>query len=123
MSSSHWSVKIWKPPNTSSTRSKNYMCVNVSKKFLIANFCGLKYFYAFIVKLQCTCTLIIIIFRWFPEVQNIFYNGNKRKQVPFTQLDAYFEGSAVLMTNLLRELALDSIDEYETVFCPQPVSL
>ncbi|XP_019854285.1 PREDICTED: dynein heavy chain 7, axonemal-like [Amphimedon queenslandica] len=58
--------------------------------------------------------------KWFPEVQNIFYNGNKRKQVPFAHLDAYFESGAVLMTNLLRELTLDSITEYEGIFCSKP---
>ena len=63
-----------------------------------------------------------IIIRWFPEVQNFFYHGNKRKQIPFTQLDPFFESSAVLMTNLLRELALDSITEYQQVFCPPQVN-
>ena len=65
--------------------------------------------------------IIIIQCRWFPEVQNVFYNGNKRKQIPLAQLDQFFESSAVLMTNLLRELALNSILEYEQVFCPPEV--
>lgn len=60
--------------------------------------------------------------RWFSEVQNMFYNANKRKQIPFTQLGSFFESAAVLMTNLLRELALDSIAEYQGVFCPYPVN-
>ena len=59
--------------------------------------------------------------RWFPEVQNLFYHGNKKKQIPLVQLDQFFESSAVLMTNLLRELALDSIAEYEQVLCPAKV--
>lgn len=66
--------------------------------------------------------MIYCLVRWFPEVQNIFYHGNKRKQIPFAKLDSFFESAAVLMTNLLRELALDSINEYERVFCPLPVS-
>ena len=64
---------------------------------------------------------IIIQCRWFPEVQNVFYNGNKKKQIPLAQLDQFFESSAVLMTNMLRELALNSILEYEQVFCPPEV--
>ena len=59
--------------------------------------------------------------RWFPEVQNIFYHGNKRKLIPLGQLDSFFHSVAVLMTNQLRELALDSIQEYKLVFCPPKV--
>lgn len=57
-------------------------------------------------------------FRWFPEVQNIFYHGNKRKLIPLGQLESFFRSVAVLMTNLLRELVLDSIKDYQQIFCP-----
>lgn len=60
----------------------------------------------------------MIFFRWFPEVQNIFYLGNKRKLIPLGQLESFFSSVAVLMTNLLRELAMDSIKDYLQIFCP-----
>ena len=56
--------------------------------------------------------------RWFPEVQNIFYYGNKRKLIPLGQLESFFRSVAVLMTHLLRELVLDSIKDYHHIFCP-----
>lgn len=63
--------------------------------------------------------------RWFPEVQNIYYQGNKRKQVPSNQnakrLEAFFNAAAVLMTNQLQTLALSSIDDYTKLFCPPEV--
>lgn len=74
--------------------------------------------YQQLVSKDMETTKVILLKRWFPEVQNVFYNGNKRKQIPLAQLDQFFESSAVLMTNLLRELALNSILEYEQVFCP-----
>lgn len=61
---------------------------------------------------------LTLIFRWFPEVQNIFYQGNKRKLIPLGRLEDFFNSVAVLMTNLLRELALNSIRDYLYVFCP-----
>ena len=54
-------------------------------------------------------------------MQNIFYHGNKRKWIPLGQLDKFFSSVAVLMTNQLRELALDSIEDYKRVFCPPQV--
>ena len=63
--------------------------------------------------------------RWFPEVQNIYYQGNKRKQVPSNQnakrLESFFNAAAVLMTNQLQMLALNSIDDFTKLFCPPPV--
>ncbi|KXJ28065.1 dynein heavy chain 7, axonemal [Exaiptasia diaphana] len=60
--------------------------------------------------------------KWFPEVQNIYYQGNKRKQVPSNQnakrLEAFFNAAAVLMTNQLQTLALSSIEDYTRLFCP-----
>jgi len=59
--------------------------------------------------------------RWLPEVQNIFYHGNKRKQIPLGRLEDFFNAAATLMTTLLRELALNSIADYLHTFCPAQV--
>ncbi|EDO45806.1 predicted protein [Nematostella vectensis] len=65
--------------------------------------------------------------RWFPEVQNIYYQGNKRKQVPSNQnakrLEAFFNSASVLMTNQLQMLALNSISDYTELFCPPSSSI
>jgi dynein heavy chain len=65
-------------------------------------------------------------FRWFPEVQNIYYQGNKRKLVPSNQnsrrLEAFFTAASVLMTNQLQSLALLSIQDYTSLFCPPQVN-
>ena len=69
----------------------------------------------------------IFLQRWFPEVQNIYYQGNKRKQVPSNQnakrLESFFNAAAVLMTNQLQMLALNSVDDFTKLFCPPAVSL
>ncbi|ETE66939.1 Dynein heavy chain 7, axonemal, partial [Ophiophagus hannah] len=53
---------------------------------------------------------------WFPEVQNIYYQGNKRKQVPTNassaQLEAFFNCAAALMTQQLQSLALNSMEDF-----------
>ncbi|XP_028408947.1 dynein heavy chain 7, axonemal-like [Dendronephthya gigantea] len=63
-----------------------------------------------------------LIKKWFPEVQNIYYQGNKRKLVPSNQnsrrLEAFFTAASVLMTNQLQSLALLSIHDYTSLFCP-----
>lgn len=67
------------------------------------------------------------VFRWFPEVQTIFYQGNKRKQVPSNQeqekLESFFNCAATLMTENLQQLTLHSIDDYTDLLCQPPVSL
>lgn len=54
--------------------------------------------------------------KWFPEVQNIFYQNNKRKLVPSNhnphKFEAFFNCAATLMTEELQNLALDSITDY-----------
>ncbi|XP_075466156.1 dynein axonemal heavy chain 7 [Ascaphus truei] len=54
--------------------------------------------------------------KWFPEVQNIYYQGNKRKQVPsnsnYSKLESFFNCAAALMTRQLQSLALDSMQDY-----------
>ena len=57
-------------------------------------------------------------------MQNIFYQGNKRKLLPGTQqrkrLTAFFNSAAILMSNQLQSLALSSLNEFESML--QPVS-
>ena len=59
--------------------------------------------------------------RWVPALKNIFLLGNKRKQIPPDHMEAFFSGVAVVMTNQLREMTLDSINDYLHVFCPVKV--
>ena len=63
----------------------------------------------------------LCVCRWLPALQNIFFLGNKRKQIPLHHLDAFFDGVAVVMTNQLREMTLASISDYMHVFCPVKV--
>ena len=51
-------------------------------------------------------------------MQNIFYLGNKRKMVPLddSHLERFFDSVSVLMSNILRQLALDSIADYSELF-------
>ena len=76
---------------------------------------------------QDNIKIFVILCRWFPEVQNIYYQGNKRKQVPSNQnakrLESFFNAAAVLMTNQLQMLALNSIDDFTKLFCPPAVSV
>ena len=51
-------------------------------------------------------------------MQNIFYHGNKKKQIPLNHLDGFFNCVSVLMSAQLRSLALESIQDYVEVFCP-----
>ena len=52
----------------------------------------------------------LVFCRWFLEVQNIYYNGNKRKLLPKSNqpqlLESYFNCAATLMTSQLQTLAL-----------------
>ncbi|KAH0621601.1 hypothetical protein JD844_023099 [Phrynosoma platyrhinos] len=55
-------------------------------------------------------------FLWFPEVQNIYYQGNKKKQVPTNassaKLESFFNCAAALMTQQLQSLALLSMQDF-----------
>ncbi|XP_066544073.1 dynein axonemal heavy chain 7 isoform X2 [Amia ocellicauda] len=61
--------------------------------------------------------------KWFPEVQQIYYQGNKRKLVPsnsnITRLQSFFDCAAVLMTEQLQSLVLESLQDY-TELIAQP---
>ena len=65
-------------------------------------------------------------FRWFPEIQNIYYQGNKRKQVPSHQneekLKSFFNCAATLMTEQLQNLCLHSIEDFANLIAQPPVS-
>jgi hypothetical protein len=67
-----------------------------------------------------------VVFRWFPEVQNIFYQGNKRKQVPSNhdqdKLESFFNCAATEMTEQLQNLALHSIKDYTDLLVQPEVS-
>ncbi|XP_069790708.1 dynein axonemal heavy chain 7 isoform X6 [Narcine bancroftii] len=65
--------------------------------------------------------------KWFPEVQKIYYLGNKRKQVPSgtdrAKLLTFFDCAATLMTSQLQNLMLDSIQDYTDLIVQQPDSI
>ncbi|KAM6332812.1 dynein axonemal heavy chain 7 [Podargus strigoides] len=54
--------------------------------------------------------------KWLPEVQKIFYQGSKQKQVPsianVTKLESFFSCAAALMTRQLQHLLLHSIQDF-----------
>ncbi|XP_072835621.2 dynein axonemal heavy chain 7 isoform X1 [Pogona vitticeps] len=64
--------------------------------------------------------------KWFPEVQNIYYQGNKRKQVPTNassaKLEAFFNCAAALMTQQLQSLALVSMQDFTNLIVQPPKS-
>ncbi|XP_051046156.1 dynein axonemal heavy chain 7 [Phodopus roborovskii] len=53
---------------------------------------------------------------WFPEVQNIYYQGNKKKQLPTgdssAKLESFFNCAATLMTLQLQDLTLVSMQDF-----------
>ena len=64
--------------------------------------------------------------KWFVEIQNIFYQGNKRKLVPSSaepaKQKAFFDSVACLMTSNLQMLCLNSLDDYVSLFVPPRTS-
>ncbi|XP_053328214.1 dynein axonemal heavy chain 7 [Spea bombifrons] len=52
--------------------------------------------------------------KWFPEIQNIYYQGNKKKHIPANnkKLESFFNCAATLMTEQLQSLALVSMKDY-----------
>ena len=57
--------------------------------------------------------------RWFPEVQNIFYQHNRKSQtlqsMKRNQLQSFFNSTATLMTEELQGLAVDTIGDYKKI--------
>ena len=64
------------------------------------------------------------VIRWSPEVQNIFYRGNKRNLLPGSRdkLEHFFNCAATLMTRHLQNLALDFAADYIDLLIQPPVS-
>nr|CAH8829193.1 unnamed protein product [Trichobilharzia regenti] len=64
--------------------------------------------------------------KWLNEIQNIFYQGNKRKLVPThdepAKLEAYYRCAATLMTENLQNLGLSSMSDYKDLVCHPPIS-
>lgn len=64
--------------------------------------------------------------KWLNEVQNIFYQGNKKKLVPSNhdpvKLESFFNSAATLMTKQLQELGLNSMSDYTDLLCQPEVS-
>lgn len=67
-----------------------------------------------------------VLSRWFPEVQNIYYQGNKKKQLPTgdssAKLDSFFNCAATLMTLQLQDLTLVSMQDFTDLIAQPPVS-
>jgi hypothetical protein len=65
-------------------------------------------------------------YRWVPEVQNILYQGNKRKLVPSNRdqikLEHFFQCAGTMMTQQLQNLALDSAADFIDLLIQPPVS-
>jgi dynein heavy chain len=64
--------------------------------------------------------------KWFVEVQNIFYQGNKRKLVPSTsepqRQKSFYDCAACVMTSNLQSLCINSLDDYKYLFTLVPKS-
>lgn len=60
-------------------------------------------------------------------MQNIFYQGNKRKLVPSSsepqKQKSFFDCVGALMTANLQSLCLNSLDDYISLYCPLPTSI
>ncbi|XP_070694441.1 dynein axonemal heavy chain 7 [Pempheris klunzingeri] len=68
----------------------------------------------------------ILLKNWVPVVQNIFYQGSRRKQVPASsnvaKLQSFFNCAAALMTSQLQSLAIDSMRDYTHLLSQDPQS-
>ncbi|XP_006082785.1 LOW QUALITY PROTEIN: dynein heavy chain 7, axonemal [Myotis lucifugus] len=64
---------------------------------------------------------------WFPEVQNIYYQGNKKKQLPTgessAKLESFFNCAAALMTLQLQDLTLASMQDFTDLVAQPPDSV
>ncbi|XP_006878990.1 PREDICTED: dynein heavy chain 7, axonemal [Elephantulus edwardii] len=58
----------------------------------------------------------VLLKTWLPEVQNIYYQGSKKKQLPTgdssAKLESFFNCAATLMTLQLQELTLVSMQDF-----------
>ena len=69
--------------------------------------------------------MALTVTRWAAEVQNIFYQANKRNLYPTSQdeLQHFFNCAATLMTKLLQNLALDSVADFVDLLIQPPVNV
>ncbi|KAI1899404.1 hypothetical protein AGOR_G00061430 [Albula goreensis] len=81
-------------------------------------------FFEQVIRRQIICTQEILLKKWFLDVQQIYYVGNKRKLVPSIhtpcKLQSFFNCAATLMTQHLQSLALESIDDYTRLIIKEP---
>lgn len=60
-------------------------------------------------------------------MQNIYYQGNKKKQLPTgessAKLDSFFNCAAMLMTLQLQDLTLVSMQDFTDLIAQPPVSV
>ena len=65
--------------------------------------------------------------KWFVDVQSVYFNGNKRKLVPTSAEPArqksFFDCVACLMTANLQSLALNSLDDYVSLYVKPATSV
>ncbi|XP_054237169.1 dynein axonemal heavy chain 7 [Indicator indicator] len=70
---------------------------------------------------------VILHTKWFPEVQKIFQQGVKRKQVPsnasIPKSASFFACAATLMTRQLQELLLHSVQDFTDLIVPPAKSV
>uniref|UniRef100_A0A0X3NP81 Dynein heavy chain 7, axonemal n=1 Tax=Schistocephalus solidus TaxID=70667 RepID=A0A0X3NP81_SCHSO len=64
--------------------------------------------------------------KWMNEVQNIFYQGNKKNLIPpnkdEAKLEAFYRCASVLMTKNLQLLGLNSMQDYTDMVCATPTN-
>nr|DBA34563.1 TPA: hypothetical protein GDO54_002113 [Pyxicephalus adspersus] len=63
--------------------------------------------------------------KWFAEIQNIFYQGNKKKLIPSNhkKMESFFNCVATLMTEQLQSLTLASMQDYTDLIIQPPDSV
>ncbi|XP_030642423.1 dynein heavy chain 7, axonemal [Chanos chanos] len=80
-----------------------------------------------LVNKHIECARDILLKKWIPEIQQIYYQGSKRKLVPgsenIAQLQSFFNCVSALMTSQLQSLALESIQDYTHLVVPEPHSV
>ncbi|XP_073489206.1 dynein axonemal heavy chain 7 isoform X1 [Aquarana catesbeiana] len=67
----------------------------------------------------------ILLKKWIAEIQNIYYQGNKKKQIPSNskRMESFFNCTATLMTEQLQSLALASMQDYTDLIIQPPDSV
>ncbi|XP_076854479.1 dynein axonemal heavy chain 7 isoform X2 [Brachyhypopomus gauderio] len=73
------------------------------------------------------CAKDVLLKKWFPEVQHIFYQAGRRKLLPSnaspSRLQSFYNCAGALMTAQLQNLALDSIQDYTHLIAQDPLSV